>query len=152
LIHDDGDTFWTLTHSDDFAKYFFGLLMLDDVKGQIFNVVSSDSHKWIDIFEIYGRILKQKLHIHSVPSEYIYLKDKLLGLPIIGDKQKNMIFDNSKLKSFVNNQKLISLEKGLIRSINWSKNNIDKVHYNKSIKARVDRLITSHKEDLIRNE
>ena len=39
----------------DFAKYLFGLLISDDVKGEIFNVVSHKSHKWMEIFEIYCR-------------------------------------------------------------------------------------------------
>ena len=78
---------------------------------------------------------------------FIYKKDNLLGLPIIGDKQKNMIFDNSKIRKIIPDfDDFILLEDGLKRSIHWAKENREKVYFEKNIKLKIADIISSYKQ------
>ena len=147
LIHNDGESQWTLTHSDDFAKVLSSLLALEDINGEIFNIVSSEYKTWKNIYMIYEDQLKKKINTCNVPAEFIYKKDNLLGLPIIGDKQKNMIFDNSKIRKIIPDfDDFILLEDGLKRSIHWAKENPEKVYFKKNIKLKIANIIKSYKQ------
>ena len=147
LIHNDGESQWTLTHRDDFAKVLSSLLALEDINGEIFNIVSSEYKTWKNIYMIYEDQLKKKINTCNVPAEFIYKKDNLLGLPIIGDKQKNMIFDNSKIRKIIPDfDDFILLEDGLKRSIHWAKENPEKVYFKKNIKLKIANIIKSYKQ------
>ena len=96
---------------------------------------------------IYEDQLKKKINTCNVPAEFIYKKDNLLGLPIIGDKQKNMIFDNSKIRSIMPDfYEFILLKDGLKRSIHWAKENREKVYFGKNIKLKISDIISSYKQ------
>lgn len=46
IVHGDGTSLWTVTHSDDFAKGFVGLLGLTQAIGHAFHITSDEILSW----------------------------------------------------------------------------------------------------------
>ncbi len=102
VVHGDGTSLWTLTHHDDFARAFVGLLGQDTAIGDAFHITSDEALTWNQIHEILGRAAgapPPKL-VH-VPSDAIAALDPEWGASLLGDKAHSMIFDNTKIKRLV---------------------------------------------------
>jgi len=102
IIHGDGTSLWTLTHSSDFAKGFVGLMGNVHAIGEAIHITSDELLTWNQIYAIIADALGVKLKAVHVTSDFIAacsLNDQRGNL--IGDKANNAIFDNSKLKRLV---------------------------------------------------
>jgi nucleoside-diphosphate-sugar epimerase len=100
VVHDDGASLWTLTHSRDFAPPFVRLLGDSRAHGEAFHVTSADVFTWNEIFELLaqaaGAPSPQLVH---VPSEVIAQVDGDWGAALRGDMAHSMVFDNGKVES-----------------------------------------------------
>ena len=124
VVHDQGRTFWTATHSDDFAYAFCGLAGNQDAVGQSFHITNDDPHTWNSIMAMYGQILGVEANIVHVPTDFIlkFIPDKAPAL--YGDMCDNGIYDIKKLQKFVPGYRTrVPLLEGLQRSINWYRAN-----------------------------
>ena len=101
IVHGDGTSIWVLTHNSDFARGFLGLLGNPRTIGYAFQITSDELLTWNQIFEILAKAAGTEAHIVHVPSEVIATFDAEWGAGLLGDKAHSMIFDNSKIKSFV---------------------------------------------------
>ncbi|MFD0673221.1 SDR family oxidoreductase [Cohnella sp. GCM10027633] len=103
IIHGDGTSLWTMTHSDDFAKGFIGLMGNIHALGETVHITSDESVTWNQIYEIIADALGVKLNAVHVSSSFLaatsYGEDYRGGL--LGDKANTVVFDNSKLKRLV---------------------------------------------------
>ncbi|MCL2516126.1 MAG: SDR family oxidoreductase [Microbacteriaceae bacterium] len=102
IVHGDGTSLWTLTHSRDFAVAFVGLLGNPLAVGDSFHITGDHHPTWDQIYTWIGQAagVAQPELVH-VASETIgrVLPDDLAGL--VGDKAHSMVFDNSKVKALV---------------------------------------------------
>jgi nucleoside-diphosphate-sugar epimerase len=120
FIHGDGTSLWTLTHSEDFAKGFIGLLGHQQAIGHAFHITSDENLTWNQIYHTIAHAIGIEAKIVHVPSELIIKFDKSLMGNLLGDKSHSVIFDNSKIKSFVPDFKAtIPFKQGLKRTIAW---------------------------------
>lgn len=105
LMHGDGTSLWTLTHSTDFARGFVGLLGNVHAIGQAVHITSDESLSWNQIYEIIGRALGVQPNILCVPSSLLVAFGSTCGQDLegtlLGDKSHSMVFDNAKLKRLV---------------------------------------------------
>lgn len=101
IVHGDGTSLWTLTHHQDFAKGFTGLLGNPHAIGDAFHITSDEVLTWNQIYEIIARAAGAELRIVHVPSDGIAGFDAEWGAGLIGDKAHSVIFDNSKIKRAV---------------------------------------------------
>lgn len=101
IIHGDGSTLWTLTHSNDFAKGFLPLLGNERSFGETYHITSDEHLTWDQICYTMAEVLGVKAEIVHVPSDYIMKVDKIWGDGLLGDKAYNMVLDNSKIRSLV---------------------------------------------------
>jgi nucleoside-diphosphate-sugar epimerase len=99
IIHGDGTSLWTLTHHQDFARGFIGLLGNQKAIGEAYHITSDEVLTWNQICEIFADCVGVKPNIVHLPSELIYRYDKEWGEGLLGDKTHCMIFDNSKIKN-----------------------------------------------------
>ena len=53
----DGTSLWTVTHSDDFAKGFVGLLGLSRALGNAYHITSDEVLTWDAIYREIGRAI-----------------------------------------------------------------------------------------------
>ncbi len=148
IIHDNGLSLWTLTHSADFAVGFAGLIGLQESTGEIFHITNSEALSWLEIFLIFQDVIGIEAKFEFIPSQAIYKIDNYIGASLLGDKAKNLIFDNRKIKRFVPSYNpKISFREGVNTSLQWHDMNRDEIYYNKQSMERIDRIIRSHKKE-----
>jgi nucleoside-diphosphate-sugar epimerase len=101
VVHGDGTSLWTLTHHEDFARAFVGLLGHARAIGDLFHITSDEWLTWDQIHHLIADAAKTKASIVHLPSEVIAKHDREWGDSLLGDKTHSMIFDNSKVKRLV---------------------------------------------------
>ncbi|MDT0196866.1 NAD-dependent epimerase/dehydratase family protein [Arthrobacter sp. AB6] len=102
MVHGDGTSLWTLTHSMDFAKAFVGLLGLPQAVGESYTITSDEYLPWNQIYQLFARaagVADPEL-VH-VASETIAAHSPELGPNLVGDRSHSVVFDNTKIKSLV---------------------------------------------------
>ena len=101
IVHGDGSSLWTLTHSEDFAKAFAGLLGNIHAIGEAVHITSDEVLTWDQIHMLIGRALGVEAKLHHVTSDYLVALEPHRAGPLWGDKNQCAIFDNSKIKRLV---------------------------------------------------
>ena len=101
VVHGDGTSLWTLTHSRDFAVGFVGLLGNPVAVGDTFQITSDFVYPWDAIYRMLGNALGVEPELVHVASETIARAIPEWGPGLLGDKSHSVIFDNSKLRSVV---------------------------------------------------
>lgn len=116
----DGQSLWTITHSEDFARAFVGLLSNPETRGEVFHITSDEARTWDVFYGILGERLGVEPKILHIPSEVVNRVSPLLGQGLLGDKGYSMRFDNTKVKRFVPSfQASIPFTEGVRRSVDW---------------------------------
>ena len=101
IVHGDGTSLWTLTHHEDFARGFVGLLGRGETVGDAFHITSDETLTWDQIHEVLARAAGVAPHLVHVPSDLIAAFDRDWGASLLGDKAHSMVFDNTKIKRLV---------------------------------------------------
>jgi nucleoside-diphosphate-sugar epimerase len=101
VVHGDGASLWTLTHHQDFARGFNGLLGNSHATGETFHITSDELLSWDQIHQIMAKAAGTQANLVHVPSDVIAAYDANWGASLLGDKAHSMIFDNSKIKRMV---------------------------------------------------
>jgi nucleoside-diphosphate-sugar epimerase len=140
IVHGDGTSIWTMTHTNDFAKGFVGLLGNPKSIGEAFHITSDELLTWNQMANMIGEAAGLKPDILHVPSEIIARFDAELGYSLLGDKSHSMIFDNSKIKKYVPAFKAtIPFTEGVKQAVEWFQNNPDQ----QNIDTHLDRIFDS---------
>ena len=102
MVHGDGTSLWTLTHSRDFAKAFVGLLGRPQAVGESYTITSDEYLPWNQIYQLFARAagVPEPELVH-VASETIAAHSAELGANLLGDRSHSVVFDNTKIKSLV---------------------------------------------------
>jgi nucleoside-diphosphate-sugar epimerase len=124
LIHGDGSSLWTLTHTDDFAKGFVGLLNNPRTIGEAYQITSDESISWTQIYETIAYKLGVKLNPYYVSSDLLSKLGSEKGYDfqggLLGDKSHSVIFDNSKIKDVTPEYvPSIKLHQGISQTIDY---------------------------------
>ena len=101
IVHGDGISLWTLTHSSDFAKGFVGLLGNSHAIGEVYHITSDEWLTWDQIHQVIAKALGVDARIVHVPSDLIAAYDADWGDSLLGDKTHSFVLDNSKIKKAV---------------------------------------------------
>ncbi len=102
LVHGDGTSLWTLTHSRDFAKAFVGLLGRPQAVGESYTITSDEFLPWDQVYRLFARAAGVAApELVHVASETIAAHDSGRGPWLLGDRAHSVVFDNSKIKSLV---------------------------------------------------
>lgn len=104
IVHGDGNSLWTLTWNEDFARGFIGLLGNPQTIGEAFQIMSDESLTWNQIYQTIADALGVEFKPYYVASDHLAtiapaaydLRGNLLG-----DKACTVVFDCSKLKRAV---------------------------------------------------
>lgn len=101
VVPGDGTSLWTLTHHEDFAPAFVGLLGRQDAIGEAFHITSDEALTWNQIYTAMAEAAGVEPRLVHVPSDAIAAADPALGSGLLGDKSNSMVFDNTKIRSVV---------------------------------------------------
>lgn len=142
IVQDTGRSLWTVTHSDDIAVGICGLAGNIASIGHAFHITNEMPMTWNEIMETYGWLLKRKVELVHIPTEYIKKKFPEMAQGIYGDMSENGVFDNSKIKRFVPEYAPhITLREGLTRSLAWYEAHPEAQVADAEYDAWTDRLI-----------
>ena len=101
VVHGDGSSLWTLTHSRDFAKGFVALLGNPHAIGDAVHITSDEWLTWNEIARLLGEAAGVEPTVVHVPSDTVAALDPHWGPSLLGDKSHCAIFDNSKIRGIV---------------------------------------------------
>ncbi len=101
VIPGDGTSLWTVTHADDFAVGFAGLMGNPDAVGQAFHITSDDVLTWNAIYGLVADALGAKLKAVHIASEKIAESLPEQYGNLLGDKAHSVVLDNTKIRRFV---------------------------------------------------
>ena len=117
VVHGDGQSLWTLTAAEDFARFFVGLLGEHAAVGESFHITSDESLSWDAIHGIVARAFGVEPRIVHIPTEVIAAFCPERGPSLLGDKMWSLRFDTAKIKRFVPGQSCrISFAEGMRRA------------------------------------
>jgi len=142
IVHGDGQSLWTLTHTDDFAIALVGLLGNPDAIGETFQITSDEAITWDQVHRIIGAALGVEPKIVHIPSELLAKMAPEIGPGLIGDKAYSVVFDNSKIKRFVPGFVCkIPFHEGMRRSAQWWRAHPKEAKIDPAIGATIDRIL-----------
>jgi len=104
IIHGDGTSLWTLTHSSDFARAFVRLMGNIHAIGEAVHITSDETVTWNQIYQIIADALKVELKAVRISSGFLDKQSEGrydFNGSLLGDKANSAVFDNSKLKRLV---------------------------------------------------
>ena len=120
IVPGDGTSLWVLTWNEDFAKGLVGLLGNPEAVGEDFQITSDQVLTWDQIHLEAYQAIGLKPNLVHIPSNLIasYWPEAVGSL--IGDKSNSVVFDNSKIRSFVPDFNCeVDWSAGLRRCIAW---------------------------------
>ncbi len=146
VVHGDGTSLWTLTHSADFARGFVPLLGHPRTIGEAFQITSDDVLTWNQIAETLAAAAGVTARLVHVPSDAIAAADAAWGAGLLGDKAHSMIFDNSKLRSVVPGYRAeIPFEQGAREIVGWHDEDPARQQADARLDAVMDKLVAAYR-------
>ncbi len=142
VIHGDGTSLWTLTHSDDFAVAFTGLLGNPAAIGEAFTITGTHAPTWD---QIYGWLadaagVSDPDFVH-VASEAIAAFAPDLGPGLLGDKAHSVVFDSAKVTALVPEfRTTITFDEGARRIIEYYDAHPDEQKVDPELDSTFDRM------------
>lgn len=145
IVHGDGSSLWTLTHSSDFAKGFVGLLGNSHAIGEVYHITSDEWLTWDQIHQVIAKALGVDARIVHIPSDLIAAYDADWGDSLLGDKTHSFVLDNSKIKKAVPGfacTKPFSL--GIQESLDWYHADPDRQVVDGQFNALCERILAAY--------
>lgn len=142
IVHGDGTALWTLTHHQDFAKGFVGLLGNSHAVGEVFHITSDELLTWNQIYELAARAAGTTAHIVHIPSRVLAKYDAEWGAELFGDKAHSMIFDNTKIKRTVPDFNCpIPFSRGVEEIIAWHDADVTRQVIDENLDQLMDKIL-----------
>jgi nucleoside-diphosphate-sugar epimerase len=145
IVHGDGTSLWTLTHHEDFARAFVGLLGRTDTVGESFHITSDETLTWDQIHHALAHAAGVRPKLVHVPSELIAAFDPEWGGSLLGDKAHGRIFDNTKIKRIVPDFcAVIPYARGASQQIAWYDEDPERRLVDGRTNAIVERILAAY--------
>jgi nucleoside-diphosphate-sugar epimerase len=147
VVHGDGTSLWTLTHADDFAKAFTGLIGNGYAIGEAFHITSDEALSWNRIHELLAEAVGCKANIVHCTSDLIADIADTEGFTdlrgsLLGDKAYPAVFDNTKIKRFVSSfRAVIPFAEGIRCAVQWFEADPKRMVINEKTNRLINRLI-----------
>ena len=145
IVHGDGSSLWVVTHSDDFARGFLGLLGNPQTLGHAFHITSDEVLTWDQIYRTIAGALGVEPRIVHIPSDFIARVAPQLSGTLLGDKTWSAVFDNTKIKSFVPGfQAVIPFRDGIRRTLAWFAADGKRQRIDEAVNAEMDHILKAY--------
>ncbi len=147
IVHGDGTSLWTITHSEDFAKGFVGLLGHQQAIGQSFTITSDEVLTWDQIYRTVAEAAGVEANIVHIATDFLVRSNESLRGTLLGDKSHCAIFDNSKIKTFVPGFKAtMPLNVGVKKTLAWFDASPKRKVILESTNEMIDRIIGAYEK------
>lgn len=142
VVHGDGTSLWTLTHTRDFAVALVGLLGNDRALGEAFQITSDEVLTWNQITELLARAAGAEFRPVHIASDAIARELPEHGPGLVGDKAHSVIFDNAKVKALVPEYRAVTpFWQGAREMVEWHDADASRRVIDPELDATFDRLI-----------
>lgn len=101
IVPGDGLSLWTLTHADDFAVAFCGLMGNVHAIGEVFHITGDEWLTWNQVFAAIGSALGVRPKLVHIASDALAALCPSYRGSLLGDKSNCALFDNTKIKRVV---------------------------------------------------
>ena len=151
IIHGDGTSLWTVTHSDDFAMAFVGLLGHQQAIGHAFHITSDELLNWNQVYEAVAAAAGTELNAVHIASDFICNVGDTIGWEwmrgnLLGDKAVSTIFDNSKIKRYVPGfEAKITFKEGIKKTVQWFEADPSRMVIDEGNNSFIDTVLTAYK-------
>ncbi len=146
IVHGDGTSLWTVTHSDDFAIGFVGLLGLTQGIGHAFHITSDEILSWNMIYKILAESLGRDANIVHIASDFICKIEPSFTGTLLADKAESVIFDNTKIKTFVPQFKAtITFATGIKRTLKWLDEDPERKFVNPDTNEKIENILYAYR-------
>ncbi len=146
IVHGDGTSLWTVTHSEDFSRGLVGLFGNEQTHGEAFHITSDEVLNWNQIYLILAKaagVADPKL-VH-ISSEHLIAMNPDWEGGLLGDKAESVILDNSKIKRFVPGfQARIPWREGARRLMEYFEADPARQVINDQVNELFDRIIAAY--------
>jgi nucleoside-diphosphate-sugar epimerase len=147
IVHGDGTSLFTITHADDFAKGFLGLLGHQQAIGESFHITSDEILTWNQIHQALAEAVGCEASIVHIPSDLLAELNGELRGSLIGDKATSVIFDNTKIKRYVPEFiAVIPFNRGIQRTIKWFESDLARQIVKKETNDWMDAIIEQYEK------
>ncbi|MBI2504852.1 MAG: SDR family oxidoreductase [Candidatus Latescibacteria bacterium] len=145
IVHGDGSSLWVVTHAEDFARGFLGLLGHGQALGQAFHITSDEVLTWNQIYQTIAQALGVEARIVHIASDFIARVSPGMYGSLLGDKTWSAVFDNSKIKAFVPEfQARIPFREGVRRTLAWFDADPARKRVDQAVNAEMDRILAAY--------
>jgi nucleoside-diphosphate-sugar epimerase len=145
IVHGDGTSLWTITHSEDFALGLAGLFGQEKSTGEAFHITSDEVLNWNQIYETIAAAAGEPARVVHIPTDFLVKLSPELEGSLRGDKSDSAIFDNSKIKQFVPEyQAEISFSTGMKRLMEWFAEEPARQVVDETVNQRLDAMIQAY--------
>ncbi|WP_339706139.1 NAD-dependent epimerase/dehydratase family protein [uncultured Kriegella sp.] len=146
IVHGDGTSLWTVTHADDLAKGFVGLLGLTQAIGHAFHITSDEILSWNTIYKILAESLGREAKMVHIASDFICKIEPSYTGTLLADKGESVIFDNTKIKTFVPSFKAtIPFAEGIKRTLRWLDDHPERKIIDSDEAKRIENILSAYK-------
>lgn len=152
IIHGDGTSLWTITHSIDFAQAFVGLLGHQQAIGHAFHITSDELLTWNQIYNAVAEAAGAELKAVHIASDFICEVADTFGWEwmrgnLLGDKAVSTIFDNTKIKRFVPEfNATIPFKKGIKKTVEWFEADPSRMVIDEANNKFIDTVLKAYKK------
>ena len=101
ILHGDGRTIWTVTHSSDVARGIVGLMGNIHALGETVHITNDESLTWDQIYTVMAGCVGKKPELRHLSTEIIVRHCPQYEGQLYGDLCNSAVFDNTKLKRLV---------------------------------------------------
>ena len=120
IVHGDGQSLWTMTHTRDFAVGLVGLLGNPAAMGEAVQITGDEVLTWEAVHATIAAALGVQPKVVHIPTDFIAAVDPDRGAHFLGDKTYSALFDCSKLKRLVPEfRTTVSFQEGMRESAAW---------------------------------
>ena len=145
IVHGDGTSLWVVTHAEDFAKGFAGLIGHQQAIGHSFHITSDEVLTWDQIYKALAEAVGVEANIVHISSDFIVKHEKSLFGSLLGDKSYSVIFDNSKIKTFVPEYNAtIPFIQGIKRTLAWFEAESKRQIINEESNKMIDNILNAY--------
>jgi len=148
IVHGDGTSLWVVTHAEDFARGFLGLLGNEQALGHAFHITTDEVLTWNRIYQTIAAALGVEAKIVHMSSDFIVRMAPQFTGSLLGDKAWSVAFDNSKIKAFVPGfQATIPFREGVRRALAWFAADERRRRIDEAVNAEMDRILKAYTEN-----
>ena len=145
IVHGDGQSLWTMTHSSDFARGLVGLLGNRRALGEAYHITSDEALTWDRIYATIAAEAGAEPRFVHIPSDFINACAPNLGPSLIGDKAFSAVFDNAKIRAAVPDYRAdVTFAEGIRRAMAWFDVDPSRRTVDAAMNVTIDRVIDQY--------